>query len=470
MFDYLFVSFEQSRSNWLYREVRQNTGLGESVGVSQPTYYARTAYKLDQIAQAQAQGVNLIRVGVEPAIFKASQPYIDPVDGLTYPSDLDMLDAIIADATGRGMVVQLQNSNDFVPPSVSLPFMAQLVDRYGSNPYVWINPANELNGMNGSGNVNNVQVWQSTMGAYMSALRVAGYTGPIVVNPPFFGQNLAGVVSVMASDARFSDDPCMIIGVHVYAKPGQSSFRSQRLAEETAFWWQYKNQYCIFIDETGIDNYPGRFDPALDPATPSVKPDEFDRMKAFMWDLLDWCWQSANLDNLQGVTGHMWTAYIPGMNMHDDNSMNRIDGSRTAWGEIFRSYSQRPNLQNGVGAPGEWVPYSPTVSSSAGALASFTSSGKCMRIGNTVWFTAHATITNNGTGAGEIRIGLPAQHGTPKAPSEALCAIQIVNDLALFARTVPGASYAKIKKHDGTYPGLSNAQFLVSGFFEVVPV
>jgi len=469
MFDYLFVSFEQNRANWLYREIGRDNSKRQASGVSEPTYFARWCYDLTQIAIAKTQGANLIRVGVEPAIMKAAA-YLDTTNGQSYPSDLEMLDAIITDATGRGMVVQLQNSNDFVPASVSLTFMSELVARYGSNPYVWINPANELNGMNGSGNVNNVAVWQSTMGAYMSALRSAGFAGPIVVNPPFFGQNLNGAVGALTSDTRFSADPCMIIGVHLYAQLGQSNFRNQRLAEETQWWWQYKSQFCIFIDESGIDNYAGRYDANLDAGISSVNPAEFERMKSFMADFVDWCWQVSNFEKLNGITGHMWFAYIPGMGVHDDNSMRRNDGSLTAWGLIFKNHLQRGDVMSNAAAPaGQWQAYTPNISSSVGSISGFNSSGRFMRIGNTVWFSAYAKITNSGSGSGELRVGLPVNQGNPVGAGAAVNGMQTVNDFVLFCRTVPGTAYIRVKKYDGAYPAVTDAQFLVSGCYEVLP-
>lgn len=472
MFDYLFVSFETFRANWLFRQIGYDNSKREQSGISEPTYYARVNYKLEQIAAAQAQGINLIRVAVEPAMSKASVPYIDPIDGLEYPSDFTMLDAIVAEATGRKMVVQLQNSNDYCPASVSLPFMSVLVARYGANPYVWINPANELNGLNGSGNSNNIPIWQATTGAYLSAIRSAGFYGPVVINPPFYGENLKGAVPVMVSDSRFYADPCLIIGVHLYSRIGESDFRNQRLAAETDFWWQYKNTYCIIVDEVGIDNYVGRYDPNLDAGVPSQSLNEFQWMQWWQSDFLDWAWGACNLDNLNGVTGTQWYSYIPGMLVHDDNTMYTKSGNITTWGTLFTNYTKRVNLGSDPMAPtGEWAAYTPTVTSSSGSIGAATSQGRFMRIGNTVWVQAYITVSNNGTAAGELRIGIPHTiTGKPASFASALNGVQIVSDFCLFVRAIQGLGYLRVKKYDGSYPAVSGAQFLVSGFYEVAPL
>lgn len=117
MFDYLLCSFEPNRINYNYRKIVEPSHTYPNSQISEPTYYARLQYinsanVLAQLRKAYDMGANLIRVNIEPAIRYASVSYIDSTDGLTYPSDIDMLDVIINHADSLGMAVQLQNSND----------------------------------------------------------------------------------------------------------------------------------------------------------------------------------------------------------------------------------------------------------------------------------------------------------------------------------------------------------------------
>jgi hypothetical protein len=102
--------------------------------------------------------------------------------------------------------------------------------------------------------------------------------------------------------------------------------------------------YCIVVGEVGIDNFAGRYDPNLDPGIPSVNLTTWAQMQSSVIDFFRWCAERELFTNLNGVIGHMWFAYIPGLARHDDNSMYRQDGTITRFGEIFRDYSSAPAL------------------------------------------------------------------------------------------------------------------------------
>lgn len=473
MFDYLFVSYEP-RSDYGFRQ----TGYAApAAGVSRPTYYARVSYKsadhvTSELAKAKAIGINLIRVAVEPAMLNASAGYTDPTDGLAYPADMTMLNHIIDTAASLGIVTQLQNGNDCVPPAMSVSFLQSLATLYAANPYVWVNPANELNGANGSGLANDVNVWRSTMTTLVNAVRSGGaFLNPVVINPPHFGEDLAGVSGFLLSDPVFINDPCLLVGVHLYPQKGEHDFRTARLPAEQLAWYRFRKLHCIFVDEVGLDNYAGRYDPAIDPALGSQDLVEFERMKSWGLDFLDWAWQQSVLtETLNGVTGISWFAYIPGMQQHDDNTMTRQDGEFTAWGLIFKSYALRGGKIVELPADQIWQDYTPTVGASSGVISNATSQGRFTRIGNTTGaFKAYVTVPNAGSASGDLLIGLPDSLGAPAGISVAVSAVQIVNDIALFGRTLSGAKQVKVRKSDGSTAIASGAQYLVSGFYEVAP-
>lgn len=477
MFDYLFVSYE-NRSDYSYRTIGFNVNKNSYTGVSEPTYFARVSYIDDAsivttLLQAKNYGINLIRVAVEPAMMKASVAYTDPLDGLTYPSDIDMLDKIITKATELGIVVQLQNGNDKAPLSLSLDFVKFLAHRYSANSYVWINPANELNGSNGTGNVNNISIWHSTMSQYIMALRSTFSDGsmflnPIVINPPQYGENLIGIVSTLNAHFVYNNDPNLIIGIHLYPVKGQYDFRTTRLPAETINWFQFLNSFCIFVDEVGINNYGTSYDPDLNPGYGSADPNELVRMKSWTIDFCDWLYQQCNYGTLNGATGISWYAYIPSMQIVDLNSMIKYDGTRSHWGEIFTAYTSKPDVVVEPPSDEVWNSYIPTVFAHAGGISSYTATGRFYRLNSkTRLVQITISIPNNGTGITCFYVTLPPTEATPVGGSQSLSGMQIVNDYALTVRLSEGLTTLKVKKYDGTYPGPSGSQYVISGFYEI---
>lgn len=358
MFDYLFCGFE-ARTDQRYREAFVIAGRGAGSGVSNPTGYARVSYKNEayaesQVALARRMGVNLIRVGVEPAVQFASEPYVDPGDGLTYPSDIEMLDNIIDIAGRYGVVVQLQQSNDVVSNADNIVFLKWLAGRYFQHQNVWINPINEPLGYSSAGaNVNNATMWNNKVGPLVTALREdlsgqpAGtkFLNPVCVDPPGWAERIDLVTSQLAG-APYSTDPNLIINVHIYGRSGDYDFRNARLPEVRTRWANYLNNFCIVVGEMGIDNLAGRLDPNIDPSIPSASPTDWTQQQSFTQDFLRWVNVQLPYSPLSGVIGHMWFAYIPGMSQHDDNTMFRQDGTLTTWGQIYRSYYLTPTMND----------------------------------------------------------------------------------------------------------------------------
>lgn len=477
MFDYLFPSYEL-RSNYLYREIGVDTTKNHSSGVSEPTYYARTSYISHEavaasIDSAKLLGINLIRVSVDPAMQKASVAYTDPSNGCEYPSDMDMLDAIVSIATEKGVVVQLQQGNDKAPVQVVIAFLSFLAQRYRDNAFVWINPANELNGANGSGNVNNVSVWHATMSQYIAAIRAPNASGgkflnPIVINPPNFGENLAGIVSTLTAYSVYSADPCLIVGVHLYPLKGEHDFKTARLPSETNYWFRFVNNFCIFIDEVGINNYGTSYDPDLNPGYSSADPAEWERMKSWTLDFCSWLYQQCNYGYLNGATGMMWYAYIPGMAIVDLNSMIKVDGSLGAWGQIFTSFTGLPDVVTPPPIDNAWITYRPVIWAASGAIGPYSASGRVLKLTPRLrMIQLYVNLADNGSGSGALYVTLPTSYGVPVGASQSLSGTQIISDFSLVVRITEGVGWLKLKRYDGAYPGASGAQFVVSGFYEV---
>jgi hypothetical protein len=95
---------------------------------------------------------------------------------------------------------------------------------------------------------------------------------------------------------------------------------------------------------------------------------------------------------------------------------------------------------------GTWTP---TVTSGTGTITSYTSSGKYTRIGRQVTINVQISITNNGTGASDIRVG-----GLPFTAESTNYAGSGFNSSTGYTQTVAMASTTTLitYKYDATYP------------------
>lgn len=102
---------------------------------------------------------------------------------------------------------------------------------------------------------------------------------------------------------------------------------------------------------------------------------------------------------------------------------------------------------------GAWTP---VISSTAGAIASSTASAEFIKDGRKVTVTINATITNNGTGSGVLKIAnLPY-------PVDALhhvgSGLNAITGKGLVWYGYQGSSDSFIRYQDGTYPAATNDQ------------
>lgn len=138
---------------------------------------------------------------------------------------------------------------------------------------------------------------------------------------------------------------------------------------------------------------------------------------------------------------------------------------KTVIGNRLRDYvfNQPANVYTGAGltVTDDWRSYTPTISAQAGAITSATIQNAKYRIQNgVVDVEAKFTITNNGTGAGDVRMTLP--YGAPIADAGGWGRELAVNGQALAVTVASGASVAQITDDDNAYPGATNAQIRVS--------
>jgi len=114
---------------------------------------------------------------------------------------------------------------------------------------------------------------------------------------------------------------------------------------------------------------------------------------------------------------------------------------------------------------GTWTP---TVSATTGTITSYTSSGVVRRIGaDLVYVNVLVTITDNGTGAGVLRVTdlpIPASSTTG---STLVGRENGVSGNMLQGFVTPGTTILAIREYDNTYAGATGAQIYISGFYYV---
>lgn len=319
MFGGLFVNFGD-RPDFMQRG--PTGGQPVEYGVSGEIMRAK-------LQAAYAAGVNAVRVSVEPAMLNVS-------------GEIDMLDAIVAEASELGIVVSLTCPQPNTTQAQNITFWEAIATRYLSEDHVWINPKNEIGCtatyVNGVSTPNpNCELplaWESEIAAYVSAIRGTGFLNPIVINPPGWGFRLDLAVPALLNNVTLKNDPNLIVGVHQYSG-GAASFYASDLADTEAKWAQFLGQFCIINEELGICNFPGPLDPNLNmnPTRPSIDLPLWAKLQSWMLEHLEWL---RTLDALSGVIGNNWEWYVPSWNIEDNNSMHRVDGSWSTWGQIFR--------------------------------------------------------------------------------------------------------------------------------------
>lgn len=121
----------------------------------------------------------------------------------------------------------------------------------------------------------------------------------------------------------------------------------------------------------------------------------------------------------------------------------------------------------GFTIPATWSTYTPVVSSSAGAITSYTASGRYQQIGKTVFVAIDVSITNNGTGSAAVNITLPVTANAAivqilsgsEAQTTGKAIKGIIGTAGGFSNTA-----ANVRNYDNTYP--APTRLALTGFYE----
>jgi hypothetical protein len=116
-----------------------------------------------------------------------------------------------------------------------------------------------------------------------------------------------------------------------------------------------------------------------------------------------------------------------------------------------------------------WVSYTPTISATSGTITAYTAEGKYIKRGKLITVTVNVDISDNGTGAGEIMVSLPAATvgmtlGGTLLPGRER---RIIN-AALTAYIESGSSFAEVMTYNALYPGGTDAAITFAGSYEIV--
>ena len=108
-----------------------------------------------------------------------------------------------------------------------------------------------------------------------------------------------------------------------------------------------------------------------------------------------------------------------------------------------------------------WTSYTPTATAGSGAITSYTASGSSYQIGKVVFVRFTVTITNQGTGAGELIVTLPATAASPQF----IGGIEIgLSDFNVTGLITSGAAHLKF--YDAATVINTNMQVVCSGVYE----
>jgi hypothetical protein len=146
-----------------------------------------------------------------------------------------------------------------------------------------------------------------------------------------------------------------------------------------------------------------------------------------------------------------------------DKDNGTPDPTIEAGGEIGIMYNTTELSENA------WVAYTPTVTATSGTITAYTAEGKYIKRGKLLTVSASVNISNNGTGAGEIMVSLPAATiGTTLGGTLLPGRERNILNVALTAYIESGASSAEVMTYNAAYPGGTGAAFTFSGSYEIV--
>lgn len=235
-------------------------------------------------------GFNLVRVLTEP------QPPSSP--------GREVLGRIVREARDAGLVVEI--STAFADPAASVPWVRYLARTYRSEPYVWLQPANEpgCTGMPPPASCSDWSAWQRQQSELVKAIRGEEMRSPIVLNTPNYSSDLSKV------DQYPLGDPDVVYGAHAYANNHLGVGAPERALYE-GLWAGLARRHAVIVDEVGNFNGPNL-------------PNSAQWASEFMTFTRDWVRQGGG----SGAIGFTW-------HWVDPNTMTGDDGALTPWGRTF---------------------------------------------------------------------------------------------------------------------------------------
>jgi Cellulase (glycosyl hydrolase family 5) len=202
---------------------------GDQAGLGAVNYSAARS----DFALLRHFGANTVRIFVTPAT--------------AAPNQFARLRQAVAWARQQGLVVELSNAfSDF---AATVPWLHKLAATFKDDPYVWLEPMNEP-GCSPKPDpllCGNWQEWQSQERAYISAIRSAGMTAPIVINTPNWSSSVEQVAVYPLGD------PNLVFGVHDYGN-NRAGVAGSDVTDYQRSWASTDGPLAVMVDEVGSWN------------------------------------------------------------------------------------------------------------------------------------------------------------------------------------------------------------------------
>jgi len=124
------------------------------------------------------------------------------------------------------------------------------------------------------------------------------------------------------------------------------------------------------------------------------------------------------------------------------------------------------NWQNDVLlAESDWTAYTPTIAPSGGAITAYTATGYFKRMGDTVEVVINISVSNNGTGSGQLVVQLPLD--AEVSLDQVLTGQSSAPTLFSLQGGVNNNKNLVVAKYDGTYPVSTGSVIAISGTYKV---
>ena len=115
----------------------------------------------------------------------------------------------------------------------------------------------------------------------------------------------------------------------------------------------------------------------------------------------------------------------------------------------------------------DWVSYTPTVTTQTGSITTLGAvSARYRRRGRTVEWFASIAVTTNGTGAGDVRVTLPAGM-SPITDAVGQGREMQVNGNMLQALFLAATSFVTVNNYANAYPAADGCRLVLSGQYEI---